>query len=292
MAVPLAAYPSVAVALPAPRTLAWPTHRFAVAELAAPGGTIATLRLSSGTGPVTQFAALQAGHSPCQYVEVSVAARGTAVHPYVPAIAIGLSFNGAGSEGRLPGWDAGTIAFHSDDGKLYDGADTSTTTLSAPWHDGGGIAGVGILPPDASHAGYRLLFTMNGAVVCERPMGPALDTSRLRWAVGIIGSGTAVYVNPGAAPYAFAPANALLTGVAAAPAAGAGGISAEEAATIALLQARRAQLLSELATWEKRSRALDVSAYGSMPTAELLEASRDVYAALSALRSISEPVAD
>ena len=163
-----------------------------------------------------------------------------------PAVGVGVAFGGGfydvRSPVRMPGWDAGTIAFHSDDGKLYDGAESSSTTLSAPWHDGG-IAGVGVLPPDATHANYRLVLTLNGTLLLERPMGPTLDISRLRWAVGIIGRDAAVYVNPGAAPYAF-PAASTAFGVA--PIGGAGGPAvSDEAAVLARMHKRRGELVAD-----------------------------------------------
>jgi hypothetical protein len=129
-------------------------------------------------------------------MEVTVTRAGEA--PYVPgahalptfAVGIGLAFGAPGTmhnAQRMPGWDPALIGYHSDDGSLFMGKPTADRALTGAWHVPGSVAGVGVFPPGAvitagssSSSVWKLVFTLNGALVMERELGAALDVTSLQ----------------------------------------------------------------------------------------------------------------
>jgi hypothetical protein len=142
-----------------------------------------------------------------KYMEVTVTRAGEA--PYVPgahalptfAVGIGLAFGAPGTmhnAQRMPGWDPALIGYHSDDGSLFMGKPTADRALTGAWHVPGSVAGVGVFPPGAvitagssSSSVWKLVFTLNGALVMERELGAALDVTSLQVGRGsvVVGRG-------------------------------------------------------------------------------------------------------
>jgi hypothetical protein len=101
-------------------------------------GTVQASRpfLSSVDGPIAYFEA--------------------AIRKWVPTGAIGVGLARAGyPKTQMPGWEPVSYAWHSDDGKTFDGCGTGTP-LSTPWQEGD-VIGCGI---DFRRA--AIFFTRNG----------------------------------------------------------------------------------------------------------------------------------
>lgn len=207
----------------------------------APGGGYSITKKALAT-PTLSFVNIK--HGKQKYVEIAIRSTGS----YIPAggspphtAGVGITFGDMAitRRDRMPGWDAGTIALHADDGSIYDGAETveSAVKVTHPCFNVGTVMGVGILPaavitaappmppaitpwgtpipakPSAASAvasnAHELIFTVNGSIVKSRTL--AADKSlidAMHLAVGLWGVNVTVDVNGGEHPFRYAPANA------------------------------------------------------------------------------------
>lgn len=136
------------------------------------------------------------------YVEVCLQQLGSpASTGAAPAFGVGVAFGDAASVclDHMPGWDAGTIGLHSDDGRLFDqnGAADAAVVRAPAFHAVGKVAGVGLFPvTSASGGGFELVFTLDGSKVYSRVLAAPADLiAKMSLAVGMVGHGVTVSSN-------------------------------------------------------------------------------------------------
>eukprot|EP00636_Phaeomonas_parva_P017400 CAMPEP_0118868862 /NCGR_PEP_ID=MMETSP1163-20130328/12330_1 /TAXON_ID=124430 /ORGANISM="Phaeomonas parva, Strain CCMP2877" /LENGTH=607 /DNA_ID=CAMNT_0006803655 /DNA_START=268 /DNA_END=2091 /DNA_ORIENTATION=+ len=85
-----------------------------------------------------------------------------------PCLAVGLSTTkfrpNIGGVGRMPGWDANSYGFHSDDGGFFHRKGVMASALSNGYGPGD-IVGCGVDYTPGAHTGARIFYTLNGKLL-------------------------------------------------------------------------------------------------------------------------------
>lgn len=127
-------------------------------------------------------------------------------HPR-PCVCIGLCLAGFPLTSDMPGWKPNSFGYHGDDGMLFHGSSSQSTTETMPGPSTFGVndtVGCGLLyPPYGANGRGGVFYTKNGTLIAEYPFQYAGVLANAWYPIVGIDSYSPVEMNCGSKPFQF-----------------------------------------------------------------------------------------